>query len=81
MSCKKCDNEPITGAFYRWRNANIEIVACEEHLKEVSNALSIFQIYDDRLKQLEDMVLTGKFGTKNRAELLSLIADLRGGRL
>lgn len=81
MSCRECDENQLNGAFYRWKNANIEIVGCEEHIKEVMNALSVFQLYDEKLKQLQEMVLSGKFGTKNRAEILMLIADLRGGKL
>lgn len=40
MSCQKCDNEPITGAYYRWKNANIEIVACKEHWLEIREVLN-----------------------------------------
>ncbi len=24
MACRKCNEEPIMGAFYRWKNANVE---------------------------------------------------------
>jgi len=40
MSCKECDENPITGAYYRWRNANIEIVGCRQHVKEVMETLN-----------------------------------------
>ncbi len=40
MSCEKCDNEPLVGAYYRWKNANVEIRACEEHWKEIREVLS-----------------------------------------
>ena len=56
MSCENCDKiqegEPApeggsivrirsTGsAFYRWKNANIEMNGCDEHLREVFNALN-----------------------------------------
>lgn len=39
MSCKKCDDQPITGAFYRWKNANILIIACKEHWLEIRDVL------------------------------------------
>ena len=40
MSCDKCDDEPIRGAYYRWKNANVEIVACEEHWLEIRDVLN-----------------------------------------
>lgn len=40
MSCQKCEDEPIRGAFYRWKNTNIEIIACKEHWLEIKEALS-----------------------------------------
>lgn len=39
MSCQKCEDDPILGAFLRWKNANIEIIACEEHWKEIRDVL------------------------------------------
>lgn len=39
MSCIKCDNEPLRGAFYRWKNTNVEIVACQEHWIEIRDVL------------------------------------------
>ena len=43
MSCKKCEEEPIRGAFYRWKIANVEIIACKEHWLEIREALSKMQ--------------------------------------
>lgn len=43
MSCQKCEDEPIYGAYYRWKNANIEIVACREHWLEVREVLNKYQ--------------------------------------
>ena len=40
MSCEKCDKEPIIGAFYRWKNANVEIIACREHWLEIRKTLN-----------------------------------------
>ncbi len=42
MSCIKCDefqNSDRT-SYYRWKNANVEVRACEDNLKEVFNALN-----------------------------------------
>jgi len=43
MSCEKCEDEPLRGAWYRWKNANVEIVACEEHWLEITEALNFSQ--------------------------------------
>ena len=42
MSCQKCDefqayNNKI---YYRWKNAVVEINACEEHFKEIREVLN-----------------------------------------
>ena len=42
MSCEKCkevQDSDIT-SFYRWKNANVEIRACDEHLKEIFSILT-----------------------------------------
>ena len=45
MSCIDCekwqDSEKTT--FYRWKNANIEMRACDKHLREIFNALDKIQ--------------------------------------
>jgi hypothetical protein len=42
MSCIKCDEfqDSNKTSYYRWKNANVEVRACEEHLKEVFKALN-----------------------------------------
>jgi hypothetical protein len=40
MSCIKCKDEQIRGVYYRWKNANVEIIACREHLLEIRNVLN-----------------------------------------
>lgn len=40
MSCKACEETSLRGAFYRWKNANIEIVACKKHWLEIREVLS-----------------------------------------
>jgi hypothetical protein len=41
MSCKKCEEFDSKGyiAYYRWGKANIGMVGCEEHLKEIFTVL------------------------------------------
>lgn len=50
MSCIKCDEFQDVGArcFYRWKNANIEINGCKEHL------LEIFQVLNEAQKPNEN---------------------------
>ena len=46
MSCKDCDefqDNQDRHYYYRWGAANIEIVACEKHIKEIFEALNEFQ--------------------------------------
>ncbi len=43
MSCEACEEKAITGAFYRWGRANVEIIACEEHWLEIREALNSAQ--------------------------------------
>ncbi len=50
MSCSKCASAqsgvPNRGAaYYRWKNANIEVIACDEHLKQVFEALNSHQTW------------------------------------
>src|SRR3990167_1938326 len=43
MACEKCDNrnERQEGiAFYRWKTANIGMMGCDEHLREIFNVLN-----------------------------------------
>lgn len=42
MSCIKCDEfqESDMTSFYRWKNSNLEIRGCDEHLIEVFDALN-----------------------------------------
>jgi len=46
MSCDECDkyNEGQKGiAYYRWGTANIGVMACPKHLREVFDALNKVQ--------------------------------------
>jgi len=42
MSCKKCNEFQKVDytSFYRWKNADIEIRGCPEHLKEIFQVLN-----------------------------------------
>jgi len=43
MSCDACSQDPLRGVFYRWKHANVEIVGCREHLREILAALNDVQ--------------------------------------
>lgn len=45
MSYVKCDEfqETDMGYYYRWKNANIEIRGCMEHVREIMNELNARQ--------------------------------------
>lgn len=45
MSCIKCEEiqDGTMTAYYRWRNANVEINGCPEHLREIFAALNDVQ--------------------------------------
>jgi hypothetical protein len=49
MSCDECNDSPLRGAFYRWGNANIEIVACKKHWLEIREVLNKAQ--DKKIKK------------------------------
>lgn len=40
MSCTQCEVDPVRGAYYRWKTANVEILACREHWLEIREALN-----------------------------------------
>lgn len=46
MSCEECDktNEGQKGiAYYRWKIANVGVMGCKKHLKEIFDALNKIQ--------------------------------------
>lgn len=45
MSCEKCNQFQASAmtSYYRWKNANIEVRGCDEHLKEVFEVLTKYQ--------------------------------------
>ncbi len=43
MSCEQCENKPIRGGYFRWKNADIEIIACEKHWLEIRDVLRAAQ--------------------------------------
>ncbi|KKN24670.1 hypothetical protein LCGC14_0892480 [marine sediment metagenome] len=47
MACKNCEKVQATldnTAFYRWKNADVEIRACQKHLAEIFDVLSDAQL-------------------------------------
>lgn len=50
MSCGKCeartdpDGSNAGVAFYRWKNANVMVVGCDEHLREIFDVLTAAQL-------------------------------------
>lgn len=47
MSCKACEEaqqsaEPMVYP-YRWKNANILVLGCKEHIKEIFDVLNAYQ--------------------------------------
>ncbi len=49
MSCEKCEASQDTFdatkvAYYRWKNANIAMIGCDEHLRQVFDALGKAQM-------------------------------------
>ncbi len=54
MSCEACTEAQEDGLkvpFYRWKNANVLMMGCDEHLKEVFAALNMCQNME-RLKKV-----------------------------
>lgn len=49
MSCQECNEfqDSDKTSFYRWKHSNIEVRACEEHLREVFEALNKAQEPND----------------------------------
>lgn len=45
MACQECTDaqEKDSIAFYRWKNANIAIQGCDEHLREIFDVLNEHQ--------------------------------------
>ena len=63
MSCKNCDNkngERI--AYYRWRTANVGLLGCPEHIKEIMTVLNEWQKeqIENIAKSLEDHLAEGE---------------------
>ncbi len=43
MSCENCEKENGNGegiAYYRWKNANIGMMGCNKHLREIFKVLN-----------------------------------------
>jgi len=55
MSCIDCEEKSIHGPYYRWKNATIEIVACEKHWKEIREVLNKAQSEDNKISLKEEI--------------------------
>ena len=60
MSCQKCEDFRDKGyqSFFRWKNANIEINGCPEHLRE------IFEVLREAQKPKNPIDIKDKGGAK-----------------
>ena len=57
MACEDCDKETDSLerlGFFRWGTANIAIVACPQHMREVMDVLRNYQRYQEQ-RQAERM--------------------------
>ena len=59
MSCKTCEENPVT-TYYRWKNANIGLIGCKEHLREIIQALNLVQVRVKPHDQVVKEALDGK---------------------
>ena len=68
MSCEACElaqkraMEEGHVSFYRWKNANVMMVGCDEHLKEIydtlskaGNVLNSEELNKDIIKEIEKL--------------------------
>lgn len=76
MSCQRC--EDATGvAFYRWSNANIGMVGCTEHLREVFGALNRAQAseQDTFFTSLRGMIERNVEGVSGSSAFVSIYSE------
>lgn len=54
MSCQKCDDfqDSEMTSYYRWKHANVEMRGCDEHLREIFDALNQAQKLLDKANEL-----------------------------
>ncbi len=81
MTCPACTaaQQQPRSAWYRWKNANLEVRGCDVHLREVFEALSEAQANGSRHEELkrdwaEAMVYAGRLNAAVEA-LLALRDD------
>jgi hypothetical protein len=46
MSCEECEKAQEDSrlvAYYRWKNANVAMIGCDKHLREIFDALKAAQ--------------------------------------
>lgn len=54
MGCESCEIAQDKGVgiyYFRWKNANIEIVGCREHVQEITDALRDIQERRDNVTE------------------------------
>lgn len=61
MSCSECENNPVRGAFYRWKNANVEIIACKQHWLEIREVLTKAQRNEGKLHSPSESEISEAF--------------------
>jgi hypothetical protein len=56
MSCQACEEfqQSDGSSYFRWKDANIEICGCPEHLREVMSALGLYPNLLIALKKLRE---------------------------
>lgn len=56
MSCENCNEFQDTQmtSFYRWKTANVEMRGCQEHLREVFEALNETQKNQEEIKKIKE---------------------------
>lgn len=55
MSCEYCSKaqEKESIVYYRWKNADIAMSGCDEHLKQIFGILSVAQGIDDIAEEIK----------------------------
>ena len=44
MSCRDCEMMPLSASYsYRWKAANVVLIACRQHAKEIMDVLNAYQ--------------------------------------
>ena len=54
MACQQCDAWEMQNKryYYRWGTANVALIACPKHAKEIIDALNVIQKYANQQKNI-----------------------------